>query len=83
MKALPVYIYKSELHDELISLLEEYERQRISQYSYDKRKDLLNKMIKEVRQNRIKERQKQEKEWEKERQKWNYNQEEAAETYAE
>ena len=77
------YIYKSELHDELISLLEEYERQRISQYSYDKRKDLLNKMIKEVRQNRIKERQKQEKEWEKERQKWNYNQEEAAETYAE
>lgn len=77
------YKYKSELHDELISLLEEYERQRISQYSYDKRKDLLNKMIKEVRQNRIKERQKQEKEWEKERQKWNYNQEEAAETYAE
>lgn len=77
------YKYKSELHDELISLLEEYERQRVSQYSYDKRKDLLNKMIKEVRQNRIKERQKQEKEWEKERQKWNYNQEEAAETYAE
>ena len=77
------YEFEGNLQDELISLLEEYERQRISQYSYDKRKDLLNKMIKEVRQNRIKERQKQEKEWEKERQKWNDNQEEAAEIYAE
>ena len=77
------YEFEGNLHDELISLLEEYERQRISQYSYDKKKDLLNKMIKEVRQNRIKERQKQEKEWEKERQRWNDNQEEAAETYAE
>ena len=52
------YKYKSELGEELKSLLKENERQRISQYSYDERKDLLNKMIKEVRQNRIKERQK-------------------------
>lgn len=52
------YKYKSELGEELKSLLKENERQRISQYSYDERKDLLNKMIDEVRQNRIKERQK-------------------------